>query len=489
MFPSLSLRASRLALATASLLLPVTVPTVPAGATPAPAATGIDLCAEVGYDAGFRGDALVTAIAVGMAESSCDPLASNVQNNTPPSRDRGLWEINDYWHPEVSDACAFDAQCNANAAYRISNGGTNWQPWSTYNQGAHQRYLSAAQAAADRLGHHDPGPAPLVYPAKSGRVVSTRSADGRLEVFAAGANGVSHAWQTAVNGAWSDWESLGGPGGAQLAIGPDADGRLEVFALNGSTLQHRYQLQPSGTWSNWETFGGGGHDLAVGANQDGRLEVFASGPAGIFHKYQTAPNSGWSDWETAGGGPADSEVRLGKAPDGRLEVFALNSGTFQHQWQTAVNGGWSNWETFGGGGHALTVDHNQDGRLEVLASGPAGIFHKYQTSPTGWSDWEAAGGPADSRISSERSPDGRVEAFAINGTTAQHIWQTGVNASYGQWDTFGGGGTEIFATADADGRIEVFGASSAGVYHKWQTGFSTWSDWAWLNTTAGPAVN
>ncbi|MFH9611289.1 M23 family metallopeptidase, partial [Streptomyces sp. NPDC017448] len=31
-----------------------------------------------------------------------------------------------------------------------------------------------------------PGPVPLVYPAESGRVVSARSADGRLEVFAAG---------------------------------------------------------------------------------------------------------------------------------------------------------------------------------------------------------------------------------------------------------------------------------------------------------------
>ncbi|WP_369491886.1 M23 family metallopeptidase, partial [Streptomyces sp. BF23-30] len=32
-----------------------------------------------------------------------------------------------------------------------------------------------------------PGPAPLVHPVESGRVVSARSADGRLEVFAAGA--------------------------------------------------------------------------------------------------------------------------------------------------------------------------------------------------------------------------------------------------------------------------------------------------------------
>ncbi|MFH9677691.1 M23 family metallopeptidase, partial [Streptomyces sp. NPDC017405] len=34
-----------------------------------------------------------------------------------------------------------------------------------------------------------PHPVPLVYPAESGRVVSARSADGRLEVFAAGSDG------------------------------------------------------------------------------------------------------------------------------------------------------------------------------------------------------------------------------------------------------------------------------------------------------------
>ncbi|MFG2913724.1 hypothetical protein ACGF0D_12635 [Kitasatospora sp. NPDC048298] len=463
------------------------------GATPAPAATGIDLCTGVGYTAGFRGDALVTAIAVGMAESSCNPLASNVQGNSPQSTDRGLWEINDYWHSEVTDACAYDAQCNANEAYRISNQGIDWHQWSTYAAGVHQRYMDAARAAVDRLGHHEPGPAPVVYPAESGRVVSARSADGRLEVFAAGANGVSHAWQTAINGAWSEWENLGGPGGAELAVGANADGRLEVFAINGSTFQHRYQLQPSGAWSGWEDFGTGGHDIAVGSNQDGRLEVFASGPVGVYHRYQTAPNGGWSGWDptgagSTGAGPANSEIELGKAPDGRLEVFALNGSTFQHQWQTSINGAWSPWEDFGTGGHDLTVSHNQDGRLEVLASGPAGVYHKYQTSPTSWSGWDSAGGPADSQLTSERSPDGRVEVFAINGITAQHIWQTGVNAPYGQWDTFGTGGTEIAAAGNADGRIEVFGSNTDGVHHRWQTGFSTWSDWAWLNTTPGPAV-
>ncbi|SCG71775.1 SH3 domain-containing protein [Micromonospora rifamycinica] len=119
-------------------------------------AVGIDLCAQVAYAAGFRNNPLVTAVAVAMAESSCNPSA--VGSNGPTagcsngSLDRGLWQINNCYHPTVTDSCAYTAQCNANAAYNISSGGSNWQPWSTYNNGAYAGYLSAAQAAVARLG-------------------------------------------------------------------------------------------------------------------------------------------------------------------------------------------------------------------------------------------------------------------------------------------------------------------------------------------------
>ncbi|MEV4871414.1 hypothetical protein [Streptomyces syringium] len=458
------------------------------GASPAQADAS-DLCAQVGYNAGWRGEALEIAVAVALAESSCNPSAFNRTGNTPnTSTDRGLWQINDHWHAEVDDACAYDAQCNANQAYRISNQGKNWQPWSTYVMGHHRRHMDVARAAVARLGRPGPGPAPLVYPQESGRVVSARSADGRLEVFAAAADGIHHAWQTQVNGGWSEWERLGGPGNAQLAIASNADGRLEAFAVNGDMAQHRYQRSPSGAWSDWEEFGTGGSSVAAGVNADGRIEVFASGPKGVFHRYQDAPNGGWSTWEPSGGGPESSRVKMEKAVDGRLEVFALNGSTFQHLYQTAVNGGWSQWEEFGGGGHDVTVDHNADGRLEVFASGPVGVFHRYQTSPTSWSGWDPVHGPANSRLTSDRSPDGRVEVFAVNGEAAAHIWQKGVNASYTDWETFGTGGSEISAAANADGRIEVFGMSQAGVHHRWQTGFSSWSEWAWLNSTSGPPV-
>ncbi|SDY05901.1 hypothetical protein SAMN05421504_104374 [Amycolatopsis xylanica] len=325
------------------------------------------------------------------------------------------------------------------------------------------------------------------HPFGNGRVVTGRSADGRLEAFAAGADGVYHSWQTDPNAGWSTWRAEGGPRNAQLTIAANADGRLELFALSDSTLDHMWQTAPSGNWSSWANFGTGGYRVAAGNNADGRIEVFASNGSGVFHRWQTAPNGGWSGWEGTFGGPVNSRLAVENAPDGRLEVFALSDATFEHLWQTGVNGAWSSWENFGTGGHDVTVSYNQDGRLDVFASNASGVFHRWQTSPTAWSGWEGSGTITNAELATSRSVDGRIELFAVNASTASHTWQGRPNAAFSAWENFGTGGTEVAAGNNADGRIEVFGTSQAGVYHRWQTGFSTWSEWGWLNGS-GPAV-
>ena len=111
----------------------------------------------------FTGTALYIAIAVCLAESAGNPNAVNTYHNTPPSRDRGLWQINSYWHPEVSDAAAFNPQSNAAAAYRISSHGTNWKPWSTYNSGSYRQFMARAQAAVTHTTPPGPTPHPVTY--------------------------------------------------------------------------------------------------------------------------------------------------------------------------------------------------------------------------------------------------------------------------------------------------------------------------------------
>ncbi len=443
-------------------------------------------------DRGLNPRAAAIAIATIIVETSMNNYSQAVDHTSI-----GLFQQQDWWgtrEQRLNPAYATNAFLDA--MERVYPGGSwNTAPigdvcWRVQQPREDLRHLYGIEAGDATLianalwAGTSTGPE---HPYGSGRVVSGRSADGRLEAFAAGADGVHHAWQTTVNGDWSTWRFVGGPRDAQLAVAPNADGRLELFALSDSTFDHMWQTGPSAGWSAWENFGTGGHRLAAGNNADGRIEVFASNTEGVFHRWQTAPSGGWSGWEGTHGGPANARLAMETAPDGRLEVFALSDSTFEHLYQSGVNGGWSAWENFGTGGRSVTASHNRDGRLEVFASNADGVFHRWQTSPTTWSAWTGTGGIRDAELTTSRTVDGRVEVFAINATTASHAWQTAPDAAFSQWETFGGGGTSIGAANNADGRIEVFGTSHAGVYHRWQTGFATWSQWAWLNDS-GPAV-
>ena len=100
-------------------------------------------------EAGFHGHGLDTAVAVAMAESGGHPMAHNTNVGTGDNS-YGLFQINMLgslgparlaeYHLSSNDQL-FDPLTNAKVAYRMSQGGTNWTPWSTYKSGAYERYL------------------------------------------------------------------------------------------------------------------------------------------------------------------------------------------------------------------------------------------------------------------------------------------------------------------------------------------------------------
>lgn len=109
----------------------------------------IDEAATYAMAAGFKLDGLVKILCIAIAESALNPAATNTNNNTPPSTDRGILQINSYWHSEVSDACAFDPACAFKEGYRISSQGTNFNSWSTYVNGAWSRFESQVRTVLD----------------------------------------------------------------------------------------------------------------------------------------------------------------------------------------------------------------------------------------------------------------------------------------------------------------------------------------------------
>ena len=100
--------------------------------------------------AGFTGSALIIAVAIAYAESRFNPSAIgdvSLQNaKWGPSV--GLWQIrslnNDFLNidPVRNYNKLFDPQYNADAAFKISNGGKDFSPWSTYINGAYKGYLN-----------------------------------------------------------------------------------------------------------------------------------------------------------------------------------------------------------------------------------------------------------------------------------------------------------------------------------------------------------
>jgi hypothetical protein len=106
--------------------------------------------ARIIADAGFPGGtSQAIAIAVVAAESDRNPVARFT--NTDGSIDRGLWQINNVWHAEVSDTEADDPIAATKHALRISAQGTSFNPWSAFKNGSYKVHSEAAAVALDGL--------------------------------------------------------------------------------------------------------------------------------------------------------------------------------------------------------------------------------------------------------------------------------------------------------------------------------------------------
>lgn len=135
--------------------------------TPAQATGAARRCASWASKVGFANNGhrghLVTAVAIGMAESGCrasacfndttaKPCTRSGTRHSRDSIDRGAWQINSHYWRRVSNGCAYHGLCSARSAYKlVSAYGTYFKPWTTYIRGIYRRYLPAARAAVRGL--------------------------------------------------------------------------------------------------------------------------------------------------------------------------------------------------------------------------------------------------------------------------------------------------------------------------------------------------
>jgi len=92
-------------------------------------------------DAGFGVEAARIAAAIAMAESGGNATAVGDEGTS-----FGLWQVNQPAHPEYDASLLLDPEYNARAAFSISQGGVDFEPWTTFRTGAYRRYMPGVSA-------------------------------------------------------------------------------------------------------------------------------------------------------------------------------------------------------------------------------------------------------------------------------------------------------------------------------------------------------
>lgn len=110
-----------------------------------PAGAGAKVAAAAAARAGFKGEALVVAVAVAGAESGWNPGATN--SNTNGSTDYGMWQINSVHATLLASGDWRDPYQNAAMAKRVYDDALGWGPWVAYTSGAYAKHLPAARGA------------------------------------------------------------------------------------------------------------------------------------------------------------------------------------------------------------------------------------------------------------------------------------------------------------------------------------------------------
>jgi hypothetical protein len=125
----------------------------PQGAQVAVTGTGIEGVAQAAYNAGFRGDDLITMVAIAGAEGGYDDPGIRNLNYDSGDDSWGHWQINVLAgaNPQYrGDPRLTTTEGNAQLARTLWDS-SGFQPWSAWKNGLHTKFMGAARTAVNGL--------------------------------------------------------------------------------------------------------------------------------------------------------------------------------------------------------------------------------------------------------------------------------------------------------------------------------------------------
>lgn len=277
---------------------------------------------------GFDHTTAVIAVAILKAESGLTSNARNTSGNNPPSTDRGIAQINSYYHPEVTDACADNTECAIGEMFRIADGGTDFTPWSVYNGGQYRKYLSAIQEV---VGAIEEGAEPVESSSTeggggggvSGGGSESSVLDTGMKIWAGTDDGKIYVSNDSGKN-WELWVDFGdgypinvigtpgkffpGDSYSLWAFGGDTSDINTLIRIDSKKNRNFVPLLIEGDLATDIYAGGGGHTITISStNQTASLIGFSGG---VTPRVWTSPDpiGDPTSWIPASDSPSDAYV-------------------------------------------------------------------------------------------------------------------------------------------------------------------------------------
>lgn len=139
----------------------------------------------------------------------------------------------------------------------------------------------------------------------SGQPAIGRTSDGRVEVYCRFADGtLRYNRQSGLNvgTSWTGWTDLLASPGSDPVSARTTDYFQDLFYTDGAgRVMHSRQTAPDGAWSSWESLGGTAvGPPIVGHHDDGRLQVFIFQSDGRLWTKSQLSGGGWGSWTVVG---------------------------------------------------------------------------------------------------------------------------------------------------------------------------------------------
>jgi hypothetical protein len=387
------------------------------------------------------------------------------------------------------NALTREAQCTACGVVSDSRPVSTLSSWST-------RYYKRSSWGADSGNGQSATfmTAPVVL----------KNADGRLEVFMVGANkALYHKYQTAVNGSWSGWFSMGGTIKKGIAGLVDYQGLIHIFAVDDATTKVFHIRQQSTGWTPWVELGSTSANVKDGLSAvnraDGRIMVFGvnDDTLNVNRCMTTTPGGSWSAWGLVGtGGTVLNGLSAVTDASDNVHVFAVDDVDYGlRHIRLQSDGTWTPWANRGGDNNReVSAWRHADGRVRVYTR------HRVNKTVSGWAQASPGGtwaGPVT--ISSGTVNKGLCVVTDAQSGDYPHIFAVNDSTTAGVHIRLQSGGTwtpwvslagdlrprcAAIKDVQTTPRLEVFAISSGGgtMYRTVQNADGTWPNYSAFST-------